>query len=134
MQPEHPARPLFAGNASPGPALRDRVFAFAPANTAQSVKLIVHRIILLGCRRFCGPLITFLSAEQGPNEAAEFSGNGDLGFVALQPAGEQPGKAQVQTVLRFPTELAHSSRLAFLATGEFFADFGRQRVVLSAFS
>ena len=36
-----------------------------------------------------------LGAEEGPDEAAEFAGNGDLGFVALQATGQQPFEAVV---------------------------------------
>ena len=137
MQPEHPARPLFAGNASPGPALRDRVFALAPANTAQSEKLVVHFSTkslfsgLGGGGAGGGLEVTGLGAEQRPDEAAEFAGDGYFSLVALQPSGEQPGKAQVQAVLGFPRKGAHLRRLAFLAAGQFLADFGRREVVLS---
>ncbi len=97
MQPEHPARPSFAGKASPGPALRDRVFVL-PLQTRSKAKnswFVFDEVAVdLGVRA-SRPLITWLSAEQGPNEAAEFAGDGDLGLVALEPAGQQFGKAQV---------------------------------------
>ena len=42
-----------------------------------------------------GLTVTVYRAQQGPDEAAEFAGDGDLGFVALEAASQEPGKAQV---------------------------------------
>ena len=74
-----------------------------------------------------------MGAEQGPDEAAEFAGDGDLGFVAGQAPGQQATEAQVEAVLGFPAQGADFWWLAFLAAGEFLADLGRQDVVLGAF-
>src|SRR5437016_3443848 len=101
----------------------------------ESEKLIIptraKRAVSLGLE---GLAVTLLGAEQRPDEAAEFTGDGDLGFVALQAAGQQPSKAQVQPVLRLPTQSPDRFGLSFLAAGELFADFGRQSVMLGALS
>ena len=77
--------------------------------------------------------IAFLGTQESPDEAAEFAGDGDFGFVALETPGQEAIKAQVQPVLSFPTELSHFGRLAFLASGQFFADLRRQEIMLGAF-
>ena len=77
-----------------------------------------------------GLAITLLSAEQRPDKAAKFTGDGDFSFVALEAAGQQPHKAQVQPVLGFPTQGPDRFRLALLAAGEFFADLGWKGVML----
>ena len=77
--------------------------------------------------------IAFLGTQESPDEAAEFAGDGDFGLVALEASGQEAVKAQVQPVLSFPTELPHFERLAFLASGQFFADLGWQEVMLGAF-
>ena len=76
--------------------------------------------------------IAFLGTQQSPDKTAEFAGDGDFGFVALEAPSQEAVKAQVQSMLSFPTELSHFGRLAFLASGQFFADFGRQEVMLRA--
>ena len=114
------------------------------ANTVQSEKLMVpfdEVAVHSGFAGFCGLSgevvagldVTGQSAEQGPNETAEFSGDSDLGLVALESAAQQVDEAKVQTVLCFPTQIAYGLGLAFLTAGEFFADFGRQSVMLGAF-
>ena len=77
--------------------------------------------------------VTGLGAQQRPDEAAEFTGDGDLGFVALKPAGQQPGEAHVQPVLGFPAQGPDVRGLALLAACQFLADFRRQGVVLGTF-
>ena len=74
-----------------------------------------------------------MTAEQSPDEAAEFPGDGDFGLVALDSTGQQPVKAQMKAVLGFPTQSAHVWRLVLLAAREFLADFGRQQIMLGAF-
>ena len=77
--------------------------------------------------------VTGLSAQECPDEATEFTGNGDLGFVALEPAGQQPGESEMEAVLSFPAQGADVRGLAFLAACQFLADLGRQGVVLGTF-
>ena len=69
-----------------------------------------------------GLAVTVLGAKQGPDKAAEFPRDGDFGFVALQAAGQQPSKAQVQPVLRLPAQGPDRFGLAFLAAGELLTD------------
>ena len=68
-------------------------FPFAPANTAQSEKLIVTlstKSLLSPFGECCGAglHVAGLGAEQSPDEAAEFTGDGDFGFVALEPPAQ----------------------------------------------
>ena len=77
--------------------------------------------------------VAVLGAEHGPEEAAEFAGDGDLGFVAGQAPGQQAGEAQVEAVLSFPAQGADLWRLALLTAGEFLTHLGRPEVMLGAF-
>ena len=69
-------------------------------------------------------------AEDGPDEPAEFAGNGDDDFRSDDSAVHQLPGAAIQSVLCDPGDLAHALALAFLAAGEFLADFGRQAVMM----
>lgn len=62
-------------------------------------------------------LIAWLLAQESPDEAAEFPGDGNLGLVAIEPARQQATAAQIESVLGFPTEVAHGLRLVLLASG-----------------
>jgi hypothetical protein len=77
--------------------------------------------------------VTGLGAQLRPEQTTEFTSDGDLGFVALQPAGQESGETPMQAVLGFPTQGAPGLGLAFLAGGEFLADFGGPEVMLGAF-
>ena len=77
--------------------------------------------------------IACLGTQESPDEAAEFAGDGDFGFVALETPGQEAIKAQVQSMLSFPAELPHFGRLSFLAASQFFADLRRQEIMLGAF-
>src|SRR5215469_16810527 len=94
--------------------------------------LLVSSLIGCGWLTDGSLLVAIQGAQQRPDKPAEFTRNGDFGFVALETAAEQLNEAQVQTGLRLPAELANCFRLALLALGEFFADFRRQEVVLGA--
>jgi len=74
-----------------------------------------------------------MGAQHGPDETAKFPGHSDLGLVALKSASQQADKAVVQTILSLPAQGPNGFRLALLATGKFFADFGRDSVVLGTF-
>ena len=112
-------------------------FSLAPANTVLSEKLIVSlstKSLLFPCGwgHGAGLRIAGLGAQQSPDEAAQFTSDGDFGFVALESPAQEPEEAQVQSVLRLPGEGAHVRRLAFLPAGQFFTDLGRQEVMLGA--
>lgn len=74
-----------------------------------------------------------LLAQQGPDESAEFPGDGHLDLVAMEAPGQQTHKAVVESVLGFPAQGADRGRLILLSAGEFLADFGGQCVVLGTF-
>ena len=80
-----------------------------------------------------GLFVAVLGAQQCPDKAAEFASNGHLGFVALESAAQEFDKARVQSILSLPAQSANGRGLALLAAGEFFADFGRDGVVLGTF-
>lgn len=64
----------------------------------QSEKLIFpaerSELILFGCG-VGGLLVAILGTQHRPDEAAKFSGHGDLGLVALEAASQQADKASV---------------------------------------
>ena len=149
MQPEHPARPSFAGKASPGPAhcgigffsallLQTRPKAKNSFSVSTESPFIGDTVKALEVQRggrargwfrsrhrrdrdlgrlrlALGLGVTALGAEQGPDEAAEFTGDGDFGFVALEPASQEPGEPEVEAVLGFPAQGADLRGLALLA-------------------
>ena len=75
---------------------RDFVLLLQTRPKAKNSSFIFDEVADLWFSRESLPLgVTGLSAEQRPDEAAEFAGDGDLGFVALQTTGQQPLEAVV---------------------------------------
>ena len=79
--------------------------------------------------RFLGLVARQLS--QGiPDEANELTGDGNQDFITVESPGGQFVKPAVETVLGLPASFQNRVGLAFLATGEFLADFRGIGVVL----
>ena len=78
--------------------------------------------------------VTALVAQERPDEGAEFAGDRDDDFVARKAPCGQTHEAGVEPVLCLPAQGEHPTGLPALAVREFFANFGRCRVMLGAFN
>ena len=120
---------------TPGSAQRDRALfqCYCKHGPKRKTHLIcrAQRAASLGGRG-AGLFVAGLSAQDGPDKAAELARDGDFSLVALKAPAQEFHKAQVQAILSLPTQSADLLGLAFLSAGKLLTDFGRQSVMLGA--
>ncbi len=79
-------------------------------------------------------LIAGQVAKGFPDEANEFTSDGNQDFVAMESPGGKFVEPAVEAVLGLPANFDHRGRLVFLPPREFFTDLRWRGVVLGAFN